>query len=292
MGNSSEPVFTTIEVNPFGLDLSVIAAEINESSAGLIASTFADIDADGDFDLLGSFSDFGGAYVFFGCENIGSATSPLFTSPTLAPFGLPASLANGFVLAVDCVDLDDDGDFDFTASLGVGDTNPSFLYFENESSNALPAFGDPILSPFGLNSGDSESYVFTLFSDIDGDGDCDAFHIDNYENYFYGPTEFLFQENTTPSQIAEIADNMIGDGIIQPNALKIGEIARVQAPWGEAGLVNFELFDLAGRIIQSGQQTNGFSLPTHNMLPGHYIMKLTHSQTGQICSSRMLIGNL
>jgi hypothetical protein len=292
MGNSTQPVFTTIEVNPFGLDLSGIAAGINVNSGGLIASTFVDIDADGDFDLLGSFSASGnGGYAFFGCENIGSATSPLFASPTLAPFDLPASLANGFVLAVDCVDLDNDGDFDFTASLDFSDADPSFVYFENEGSNSLPTFGGLTPSPFGLNNGDSESYVFTLFSDIDGDGDFDAFHIDNDENYYYGPTEFLFQENTTPSQIAEITDNIISEGFIQPNALKIGGIARVQAPWDEARIVNFELIDLAGRIIQSGQQTNSFSLPTHNMLPGHYIIKLTHKQTGQICSSRMLIGN-
>lgn len=83
-GTISNPIFTTVVTNPFGL-----------SNVGYYANpSFVDIDGDGDFDVFISstyvgdsyFNGRGGDTLFF--ENIGTVNNPVFTAYEPNPFGL------------------------------------------------------------------------------------------------------------------------------------------------------------------------------------------------------------
>lgn len=122
-GSSAAPVFTkqTGGANPF-------------SAIGAVAwgaPTFADLDDDGDLDLLIGTSSFIGFYFY---ENSGTASDPIFT-PRVGvdnPFdGIVPDYPNPYL-----IDFDGDGDFDlvFGSSLGP------IQYFENVGTASVPNF--------------------------------------------------------------------------------------------------------------------------------------------------------
>ncbi len=124
---------------------------------GLIA---ADMDDDGDFDLL-----LGGYYGQFNYhENTGSAGNPTFASGQVNPFGLTSANEFNFMSAAD---MDDDGDLDIL----VGQYYGQISYYENVGNASTPSFTAPVNNPFGLVGG---GYIFMPnIVDIDGDGDYD-----------------------------------------------------------------------------------------------------------------------
>lgn len=109
--------------NPFGL---------NPGEISLI--TFADLDNDGDQDLMSiqyNYSEYGQDFVYF--ENIGNAEAPAFGPPQTNPFGLSNS---EFLTTPYLVDIDDDGDLDLFVSgyeyeSSGEDLIPVIWYFEN-----------------------------------------------------------------------------------------------------------------------------------------------------------------
>ena len=133
---------------------------------GTFASpTFADIDGDGDQDLVAGEST--GTLNYFLNESTGDTLA--FTSKTGAenPF-------NGFdvgtVSAPKFADIDGDGDKD----LVVGEYSGTLNYYLNESAGGTIAFTAKTSAsenPFnGFNVG---TYSSPTFADIDGDGDLD-----------------------------------------------------------------------------------------------------------------------
>ncbi len=129
----------------------------------------ADLDGDGDEDLLAGVADYyGGGLSYY--QNTGTATSPAFGTPTSSPFGMSVS---GYIGAPALADIDDDGDLD----LFVGEADYYGLrisYQENTGSATAPAFGTPVTNPFGI-TGVTGTVVFPELADIDGDGDLDLF---------------------------------------------------------------------------------------------------------------------
>ena len=93
------------------------------------------------------------------------ARTPIFVDPLL-PFGLTDV---GEAASPDFADLDGDGDLDAL----VGESDGKLLYFTNTGTKALPAFGAPAPSPFGLVV--TEDFSAPTFADIDADGDLDVF---------------------------------------------------------------------------------------------------------------------
>jgi hypothetical protein len=127
-GSPTNPAFAAPVINPFGL-----------KDVGFdTAPTLADLDNDGDLDLLTGES-YGDPFFF---KNNGSPTNPVFAAPVATPFGL----AGFSIFTPALADLDDDGDFDLLAGCVCG----SLAYFENTGSPANVVFAPPILDPFGL----------------------------------------------------------------------------------------------------------------------------------------------
>lgn len=109
-GTKSAPQFVAPLTNPFGLT----------STYGFAAPAFADLDGDGDMDLL--VGEYYGALQYF--QNTGSASSPQFAAQQTNPFGLAATYYAAYPTFAD---LDNDGDMD----LMVGEYYGTMQYFEN-----------------------------------------------------------------------------------------------------------------------------------------------------------------
>lgn len=196
-GTASEIQFTFVNQtgsdNPFdGLDAGTWSMP-----------TLADLDGDGDLDLLSGAND-GNLYY---SENIGTATAPTYSSFDTNPFGLSDI---GAVSSPKFVDIDNDGDMD----LFVGTNEGSIEFFENTGTESEPSYAAPISDPFGLTDIGSETTID--FADIDADGDLDAFvgNVDGRIRYY---------ENTGDAE-----DPVFASPVIDPFGLgDIGSYASV-----------------------------------------------------------------
>lgn len=169
MGTANNPFFVDPIINPFGLvDVDWYAAP-----------SFADIDSDGDFDVVaGSIY---GAYFF---KNIGTASNPIFSPPEKNIFGL---FSLGFYANPNFVDIDGDGDVDAY--------NTDYTHFQGNGISFSKNIGtpqNPLFYPVDITTsirGLLGTYTNLSFVDIDGDSDLDFF-----EGNSSGNTSFF--ENT------------------------------------------------------------------------------------------------
>jgi hypothetical protein len=176
-GTSIAPAFGAPQTNPFGI--------VSYYNANRSTPTFADIDNDGDFDLLSG--DNSGEFFYF--KNTGTSSAPAFAAYQTNPFGL-----NPYYLgrtAPTFIDIDADGDFDLLSGESGGD----FFYFENTGTSSAPAFAATQTNPFNLSK--VGVYVYTgrsrpTFADIDNDGDMDLMAGDSYG-------DFNFYKQCTPT---------------------------------------------------------------------------------------------
>lgn len=125
-GTASAPAFSAYLINPFGL------AQI--SSADYNQVTLADLDQDGDFDIMAG--DALGDFYYF--ENTGTASAPAFAGEVQNPFNLinaSGTVIGGYYTNPTFVDLDNDGDMDIMAR-SYGTDYGDFMYFENVYSYA------------------------------------------------------------------------------------------------------------------------------------------------------------
>lgn len=152
------------------------------------APAFADIDNDGDLDMLlgviapyynppGGPTQYDYSPTFF-FRNTGSATNPVFTEQTGAsnPFDGIYGAKYGPSIPV-FVNIDGDGDIDLFVggnySADLYGANPAVQYFENQGTAGVPNFVEashPLLS-----SVQNFSDAALAFADFDNDGDLDAF---------------------------------------------------------------------------------------------------------------------
>ncbi len=153
----SDPQFRpTPQMDPFGL------ADVGYSAT----PTFADLDADGDLDLLVGNLD--GNLQYF--RNVGSASAPAFVHDS-GNLNLPDV---GSFAAPTLGDVDADGDLDLIVGT-LTPTGAEIRFFRNEGTSLVPSFTSQA-SAFGLiapvdNLGPQ---VFPTLVDIDRDGDLDA----------------------------------------------------------------------------------------------------------------------
>lgn len=169
---------------------SFAAASTNPFSLGYVAgygskSTFADIDGDGDFDMISGSND-GNLYYF---ENTGTSLVPSFAAASVNPFSLTQlGIEYGYLSSPEFVDLDLDGDLD----LMVGNGIRSFVYFENIGTPLAPSFATLDENPFSLTSINLGGPSTPSFADLDGDGDMDL-SAGGYSGDF-----FYFENTSSP----------------------------------------------------------------------------------------------
>jgi Ca2+-binding RTX toxin-like protein len=109
-------------------------------------------------------------------------TTPVFLAPIINPFNLTDV---GSVSSPTLADIDGDGDLDAFIGNYYGNT----FFYRNTGTKFVPIFAAPTANPFGLSDvGYSSSPTFT---DIDGDGDLDAF-----AGNFDGSTQFYRNTGT------------------------------------------------------------------------------------------------
>lgn len=197
-GTASVPSFGPAQTNPFGISSS--------GSSYFIIPAFADLDGDGDQDIIASEV---GNLIYF--ENTGSAEVPAFAAPINVPFGITAP--PGLLTFMDFADLDNDGDLDLMAG-GFYDAYTdlsSFYYLENIGTSTSPDFYDIVESSFGLVPFES-LLSQPCFADIDNDGDLDIFSsvaysgVAHFENTGAAPTSGFAMVETfisTPYSFSE-----------------------------------------------------------------------------------------
>ena len=225
--------------NPFGLNLN---SNINGYNYYTGKSQFADMDGDGDLDLLYETQDIDTSYysyyqnnIFIYHENIGTVNNPQFSIGVKNPFNLtsPLNMSLDFsVLSHNLVDVDDDGDIDilatysgFYASYNYNtyqyniSANTVFKYYENIGNSSMPLFAAQQTNPFGLVL-DSIIAIGDIV-DIDGDGDydviCSSAIFDNQMNA--QNQDMIFIENIgsqSNPQFSALQVNLIG--ITLPNS--------------------------------------------------------------------------
>ncbi|MCB9170555.1 MAG: VCBS repeat-containing protein [Flavobacteriales bacterium] len=172
IGTAQNPSFGSIVNDPFGLDATSFGQNTSRQS---LLPVFADLDGDGDQDLLILAEDttvYDMSYFIY-VENIGSAMSPAFGNEQTDPFGLAPITIYEFGGQPSLVDLDGDGDLDLVISQYNDDTyHTDMIYYENIGSAMNPSFGPSVLDPFGLSLGNIATDAHA-FIDLDADGDED-----------------------------------------------------------------------------------------------------------------------
>lgn len=175
--HANAQTFGPPQISPFGITI---------NPATTINFTFADLDNDGDDDLL--LANYGGTLLYQ--ENIGTAQNPSYKAPVTNPFNLSGNSTYG--LLPELVDLDADGDSD----LVVMETYyGNMLYFENTGTKQSPNFAAPVTNPHGFVA--NYYYILPAFADMDNDGDLDLWLGGGYS--YYGHIAY-FENNGTPQQ--------------------------------------------------------------------------------------------
>jgi len=219
---------------------------------GISFHKFADIDSDGDLDLFTSMNDFDVVnyeydpkLVFY--ENIGSATSPEFTSPVLEPFNVTQLVAEwGFIPSFG--DLDGDGDLDLMGGDFANPDGSTFVYYENIGTSSEPDFASMIVNPFNLFTPE-DLFIAPELVDMDNDNDLDLI----VGNYF----DILYIENDGAVGVNEIIQQK--KIILHPNPTKNKlEILCDRTP--EKAII----YDLLGNQVKETYQTKNLSVESLN----------------------------
>lgn len=249
-GSATNPQFSAAQSNPFGL-----------TSLGYFSiPTLADLDGDGDMDILA-----GGYYgVLYYFQNTGTASNPQFATPQANPFGLDSTYS---LATPDFVDIDNDGDLD----LFVGEYGGSIQYFKNIGSATNPQFDNPVQNPFGFTS--VVYYAFPAFADLDNDGDQDLM-----VGEYYG--QFKYYENI-PNPIG-IADLNKSDEInIYPNPTSNILFIDTKEQYDKV-----EIFNSIGESVMV-VNTNENKISVADLAPGVYSVALS-SNNGFYAVKRLI----
>jgi hypothetical protein len=156
-GTAGSPTLTTRTgaSNPFD------AVDVGSYSA----TTFVDIDNDGDMDFF--VGEEFGTVIYY--ENTGTKYIPVFTERTGVNNPLDGFAANSYSKPV-FADIDKDGDMDAF----VGEQSGQIKYYENTGLANTPAFTERTGGLNPLDGFDVGTHAAPVFMDMDTDGDLDA----------------------------------------------------------------------------------------------------------------------
>lgn len=174
--------------------------------------SFADVDNDGDYDLLLGTAKYSGPPAsmvdgeihFF--KNEGTASSPNFVidndSSTDPFYGITSSERCSPTLA----DVDGDGDIDLILGGYYLTSGPNYLiqYYRNEKINPTDKNEPPKFvkqgsgHAFSVNNNLDDLYPSSAFADLDKDGDLDFFYSNNYSIGYRRNDNGIFTEQSGP----------------------------------------------------------------------------------------------
>jgi hypothetical protein len=299
IGSPAAPAFGDWQLQPFNMNLMPLMATGDES---VFAFDFADIDGDGDLDMLGTVTNFGSyspngevERAFFWCQNTGSATAPQFAAPEVAPMGLPdvdaGPAAEGLSFGLQMLDLDLDGDLDVVETTYLGYSGYEALtelrFHENTGSESAPAFGAHVVSPFGLEMNLANGIFMAQFADVDGDGDADALFNDFYASYYsYGePMPLIFQENVGGvSSVSDLAADADHGLLLWPNPARPHDFLTLNGNFTSA-----QILDAKGAVVQSLIDTRGVQgIALEGLAPGAYLLR-AEGAIGEWQSARFVV---
>ena len=271
IGNSTIPLFSTQQNNPFGLI----------SDSVLTISDLVDIDGDGDFDIISSIAEVNPSYSYYSSyinhlpaefiENIGSTTNPQFTSSQINQ-QLGVTIPSGeYPRFLSFGDIDGDGDYDlltsdYTNGPGYG-WSSDFKYQQNKGSSTNPLLSLEATNPFGLSS-IQEDYCLTANSelvDLDGDGDMDIIStaiafpdgmIDDFKFHYY-------ENNSGPTNTTNLSEKFN----LYPNPSS--DIINIASNYN---IKLIEVIDKLGRIILKKEYSN--SLIINSLSDGVYSVNI------------------
>jgi hypothetical protein len=147
----------------------------------------ADIDGDGDLDLVNGGRINGTGLQLSYYKNTGTVSSAVFVAQTGTDNPFPALSGYTGYASVSVVDIDADGDKDVFI---VDGKNGVAFFYKNTGTATAPVFTEttadnPFPSGNITSPGYTNNYLFTTFADIDGDGDQDAMLGQSYNEIIY-----------------------------------------------------------------------------------------------------------
>jgi hypothetical protein len=258
-GTPSSPTFALPTSNPFGLD----------SAEQMAFVSFADLDNDGDFDML--TNEYYGVFEYY--ENTGTAASPNFAAPVQNPFGFSVASQDQAFPAL--CDLDNDGDMDVL--VGALDYIGNMFYFENSGTNASPNFaGGALTNPFGLTT--AASLPSPSFGDLDDDGDMDIMAGDTLGH-------FVYFENTSANSIENITGNSISFSV-SPNPAR--DYITINTGMSVRNFA-LKISEINGSIIyQTTSENSNTTFNTSGLSKGVYVVEISN---GNAVSRKKLVIN-
>jgi uncharacterized protein (DUF2141 family) len=187
-GSTTNPIYTEQigTENPFN--------GINIGSRS--TPTFADLDGDGDLDVIVGEKD--GTLNYF--QNTGSNIAPAYIEETGT-----ANPFNGIDVGSNSVpsfaDIDGDGDLDVI----VGEAYGSLRYYKNTGTATASAYTEQTGTANSFNGIDVGYSSTPSFADLDGDGDLDAIvgNSDGNLNYFQSVVPIIITQTSGNTQVSE-----------------------------------------------------------------------------------------
>ncbi len=243
IGTAANPQYAEGVDNPF---------ELQPSMAGLFwFPTFADIDGDGDQDMVAS-SYYAGTKFF---KNSGSATSPQFDEPIDMNTAFEITQPINFVFPF-FADLDNDADIDlFITDYYDG----KFMYFENTGTTTAPAFAAVVNNPDNLTYSDID--LTPNFVKFDNDADLEMFS-GSYTGIVYRENlQFAVGVKNVVIKSIQVAPTVSNDVI---NVLNL-----------KNAIQQVTVYNMLGQVTQVDY--SGTSISIQSLIAGQYHLRIIDS---------------
>lgn len=226
-GTATKPVFT----ERTGLDNPLVFVSVG------LRTTFGDIDADGDVDLV--VSEGLGEFRFY--ENVGDRIHPKFELRVGAANPLDG-VSLGAAANASFGDFDGDQDLDLVA----GVANGALIYFENQGTPHIPNYVELVGASDPFDALIPGPITVPAVADLDGDGDPDLVS---------GSTDANFAHFVNPNIPAIVGGGVFAQAVDDPESLRPFETVTITEREDEAVALTVVISAARGSFIE----TNGFS---------------------------------